>query len=76
VVEGVRILLGLDVDVPHGRISTAAPVGGALRGHRVDGLVIDGEPASVEVSLDGELRWDGLGLDVMTGPQGRSSAGR
>jgi glycogen debranching enzyme len=76
VVEGVRILLGLDVDVPQGRISTAAPVGAALRGHQVDGLVIDGDPASVEVSLDGELRWDGLGLDVVTGPQGRSSAGR
>ncbi|HET7196574.1 MAG TPA: glycogen debranching N-terminal domain-containing protein, partial [Nocardioides sp.] len=76
VVEGVRILLGLDVDGPSGRVSIATPVGEALRGHRVDGLVIDGEPASVEVSLDGELRWDGLGLDVVTGPQERSSAGR
>jgi hypothetical protein len=76
VVEGVRILLGLDIDAPHGRVSTAAPVGRALRGHRVEGLVINGQPASVEVSLDGELRWDGLGLDVVTGPQGRSSAGR
>jgi hypothetical protein len=65
VVEGVRILLGLDVDVPHGRIGTAIPVGEALRGHRVDGLVINGEPASVEVSLDGELRWDGLGPDLI-----------
>lgn len=81
VVEGLRILLGLDVDVPHGRISTVAPVGEAVRGHRVDGLVIKGEPASVEVSLDGELRWNGPGpdriqVDVVTGPQGRSSAGR
>jgi glycogen debranching enzyme len=76
VVEGVRILLGLDVDVPHGRVSTATPVGEALRGHRVDGMVIDGRRASVEVSLEGELRWEGLGLEVVTGSQGRSSAGR
>jgi glycogen debranching enzyme len=76
VVEGVRIMLGLDVDVPHGRVDVAGPAAEALRGHRVNGLVIDGQAASVEVSLDGELRWVGLGLDLVMSRQGRSSAGR
>ena len=73
-VEGIRILLGLDIDVPAGRISVAGPAGEALRGHRVEGLLIGGDPASVEVSGDGELQWEGVRLDLLG--QERSSAGR
>jgi glycogen debranching enzyme len=64
-VEGLRILLGVDVDVPAGTVRTTRP-SRILHGHRVDGLVIDGDPVSVAVSADGELSWKGLNLGTAT----------
>ena len=65
----VQVLLGLQVDVPAGvatlRPLRPSPVGAV----RVEGLVVAGEPCTVEVDADGEvrvaegagLRWDVVG---------------
>jgi glycogen debranching enzyme len=62
-IEGLRILLGIDIDVRAGtvRITRASEL---LHGHRVDGLVVDGDSVTVAVSGDGKLAWEGLRLRV------------
>ncbi len=62
-VEGLRILLGVEVDVPAGTVRTTR-ASELLHGHDVDGLVVGGDPVSVAVSRDGDLTWQGLRLDV------------
>ena len=62
-VEGLRILLGVEVDVPAGEVRTTRS-SALLHGHRVEGLMVGNEPVSVEVSRDGVLSWEGLPLDV------------
>ncbi|MGH3370255.1 MAG: hypothetical protein ACRDPR_09655, partial [Nocardioidaceae bacterium] len=63
VVEGLRILLGVEVDVPAGTVRSTG-VSELLHGHHVDGLMFNGAPVSVAVSGHGEFAWEGLRLDV------------
>ncbi|MEP6666984.1 MAG: amylo-alpha-1,6-glucosidase, partial [Nocardioidaceae bacterium] len=65
-IEGLKVLLGIAVDIPHGIVRVAAPANEILRGLSVDGLVLGGREVSLTVSGSGELDFTGLeGIEVV-----------
>ena len=64
-VEGLRILLGLEVDVPANQVRFARP-SEVLFGHTVSGLRVAGREVSVSVSSNGETVVKGID-DMLVG---------